>query len=168
MVKLITKNSIILLGVCMAAHYSFAEVKPAADATVAVETQGDVVAEKVATQGEIQIVGVPEARSRDPFWPVGFVPKKKTAAVESASSGLGEADAALDLEGLSPEERALIRERMKVGGILQQGTGILAMINNQLVRQGEKVTLESDRRSYDFRVKKLTPERIVLESLQGN
>lgn len=168
MVKFVTKNSLFLLGVCVATHYSFGQVENVQSTGSALETTSDVVAEEVATQGETQVVGalVPVARIRDPFWPVGYVPKKK-APQDSASAALSKADSALDLEGLSPEERELIRERMKVGGILQQRTGILAMINNQLVKQGEKVTLESGRRAYDFRVKKLTPERIVLESLQA-
>lgn len=113
-----------------------------------------------------------EFTGRDPFWPVGYVPQPKGRAARKAGAAEGaqtqaESDqSALDLAGLSAEEQQVIRERMRLGGVIQQAGEIWAILNNQLVMKGEVVTLDTGRKTYLFLVKQLTPDRIVLESKQ--
>lgn len=131
-------------------------------------------AEEGEPTGRIDIANAGESGAvftgRDPFWPVGYVPASSSA--QSAKSGNGvagqsqEEQSALDLGGLSAEEQRVIRERMRLGGVIQQAGEIWAILNNQLVREGEAVTIDTGRMKYLFLVKRLTPDRIVLESMQ--
>ena len=108
---------------------------------------------------------------RDPFWPVGYTPS--TAASPAGGfvgqETLGDTDPEsheeLDLTGLSDEEQAIIRAHVKVGGILVQKNECIAIINSQLVRQGDDLTVLTDRRLYKFMIRSLTPDRIVLDSV---
>lgn len=132
-----------------------------------------VKTEEGSPTGNIEIAKaagtVARFEGRDPFWPVGYMPPAKqdgdTAAGKSATAHQDQSDqSALDLSGLSEEEQRVIRERMRLGGVLQQAGEIWAIINNQLVKQGETITVDTSRKNYLFLVKHLTPDRIVLES----
>jgi len=108
-------------------------------------------------------------KTRDPFWPVGYTPP---VHVQAAPTAAGSAEAVdetrghVDFSGLTREEQAVIKSQMIVGGILQQGDTCLAIINQQLVKEGEELSLEAAQKTYRFGVKKLTPEKILLESMQ--
>ena len=102
---------------------------------------------------------------RDPFWPVGYVPKPAAAEAE-VEDDFDELGGHVDFSGLSKEERAVIKSKMVVGGILQQGNICLAIINNQLLKQGDGLSLKSGSKTYEFTVRRLTTEKILLESLQ--
>jgi len=165
MANLFRKNCVFFLGLCITTHYCFGQVENVSDGSEAVgSTAQEVVAATELGDGHVQTAAGQVVR--DPFLPIGYKPKRQTPEPKVETAQESEIDEALDLAGLSEEERAVIKQRMKIGGILQQRSGIMVIINNQLVKQGEQVTLESDVRSYDFLVKKLTPDRIVLESLQ--
>jgi hypothetical protein len=114
------------------------------------------------------------AIARDPFWPVGFRPKpsepRVVAGEASGPPGAGPTDdeqKALDLGRLTEEEQAVIKSHMRVGGILQQGNSCMAILNNQLVKKGDALSIETETRAYTFVVSALTPNRIVLESSYG-
>lgn len=167
----------IFLGLLARVPYSLAieergnrqQAAQGADLSLAKESSPTVDLDRAnAVKGGVAFVG------RDPFWPVGYEPPPpergtglQGGGAQAAAAGDGREDqSALDLAGLSPEEQRVIRERLRLGGVLQQAGEIWAILNNQLVKQGETVTIDSGRKHYLFLVKKLTPDRIVLESKQ--
>lgn len=174
MAKRITLFAFIFLGLGAAAPYSLGQGEnspdqPAPDAA-AVAVAEEVTPVEIAEADAAGEDAVEEV-FRDPFWPVGHVPSAPrggggAAAAADGSSGGSEGQGALDLAGLSPEEQQVIKQRMRVGGVLQQAGQIWAILNNQLVEQGETVKIDSGRKVYVFLVKELTSERIVLESQQ--
>lgn len=107
---------------------------------------------------------------RDPFWPVGYEPPVPSEAPSAESAAPSETETVdtqpVDFAGLSPEDQLAIKKRMTVGGILQQNQTMIAIINNQLIREGETLELEDGVRTYKFRVKKLTMDRIRLETVE--
>ena len=66
--------------------------------------------------------------------------KKAAGFLEMHPAGEGDPRGHVDYSRLSPEEQAVIKSQMVVGGILQQGDICLAIINKQLVKQGETLT----------------------------
>lgn len=108
------------------------------------------------------------ATARDPFWPVGYVPAEPEleAGPEAAKEAVDETGGHVDFSGLTKEEQAIIKSKMVVGGILKQGAICLAIINQQLVKEGDELSLQAADMTYRFGVKKLTPESILLESKQ--
>jgi hypothetical protein len=157
---------LIVLGLLGATHYSFGQVEsPMADPGVS-----ELPQEEGVSSGSSEVIDAGEEAYRDPFWPVGYEPSEDDSGASSSKAGSAadsENQDALDLAGLTPEEQRVIKERMRVGGILQQGQGIWVILNNQLVKEGEEVKLDTDRKTYEFLVKQLTADRIVLESLQN-
>jgi hypothetical protein len=102
------------------------------------------------------------AAGRDPFWPVNYQPDPK-----SAGSGASDADEVLQIRSLSLEEQSYIRGRLRVGGIMQQGRQRVAIINRQVVREGDILTLQRDHRTYRFIVRSLEEKNIILEPAEA-
>jgi hypothetical protein len=154
----------ISLGVLAANLYAKGQVENAplvSPPSMAVE---DV--EEAAAPGEQELQE--DVKVRDPFWPVGYVPPVVKVQRQSSTSGelVDETKGHVDFSGLTKEEQAVIKSRMVVGGILKQGSTCLAIINQQLVNEGEELSLKSEDKTYRFGVKKLTPDKILLESMQ--
>lgn len=152
----------IMLGLLAANLYSFGQGENAVGAGLtadnAVQTQ--------AVSGE-PAEPPRETTTRDPFWPIDYVPVVEVHKTDlPAQEGEGDPRGHVDYSRLSPEEQAVIKSQMAVGGILQQGAICLAIINKQLVKQGETLTFSGTGKTYDFVVRDLTPDKIVLESMQ--
>jgi len=100
-------------------------------------------------------------RLRDPFWPVGHV------ASARARAGGGESDDAsrslLDISRLSPEEQEIIRAHMNVGGIMERGRERVAIINSEVVREGDTMAIDVRGQTYRFLIRSLQPHNIALE-----
>jgi hypothetical protein len=71
----------------------------------------------------------------------------------------------LDMSGLSLEEQAIIRSHVRVDGILLQKNECIAIINSQIVRQGDDLSVLTGKKLYKFLIRSLTPDSIVLESV---
>ena len=154
----------IVLGLFTQLPYGSAQIENA--------TNGGIVAtspfDQGETQGEAEDVVQATSNDRDPFWPVGYAPDPEVLAEDrsDAEDEIDETGGHVDFSGLSKAEQQIIKSRMVVGGILQQGNVCLAIINNQLLKQGDGLSLQSDSKVYEFIVRKLTPEKILLESMQ--
>ena len=98
---------------------------------------------------------------RDPFWPVGY-----TGAAKAPSAAEEKEKVSLDLSRLSAEQQAIIKSHMRVGGILQRGSQRIAIINSDVVREGDDMRINVDGQSYTFHIKSLQPHNIVLEPKQ--
>ncbi len=99
--------------------------------------------------------------SRDPFWPVGYEPSRAPAPSQEAAP-----QALLDLSRLSPAEQAIIKSHLRVGGILEQGRDRVAIINSDVVREGEKINILVHGQTYRFQILSLEPQNIVLEPVK--
>ena len=153
----------IMLGLLAANLYAFGQVENA----VGIGLTTDNAVQTQAVSGEpAEPPG--ETTTRDPFWPIEYVPVvvEDERADLPAQEGEGDPQGHVDYSRLSPEEQAVIKSQMAVGGILQQGDICLAIINKQLVKQGETLTFSGAEKTYDFVVRDLTPDKIVLESMQ--
>ena len=107
---------------------------------------------------------------RDPFWPVGYRPDGGSVDRETTSSGdlsgdFEEAEAALGFSGFTAAGRDLLKTRIKIAGILRQPGGCVSIINDQLLKEGDTLFIEAEGRKYQFLLKMLTPQRVLLESL---
>ncbi len=100
---------------------------------------------------------------RDPFWPVGYRPTQSSGATESRAPSPEKGTDPVHFSSLSPEEQAMIRRSMVVGGVLRLGTSYIAYINNSVVRAGELLRLDAGGRSYVFRVRSISENRVELE-----
>lgn len=158
------KFSLIVLGVCSFNLYSVGQVEHPEP----MDLSRAVTPDAFATGP-----GQAKEEARDPFWPVGYEPPKpsvsqqqETETTVAEGTPLEEVDdQPVDFSGLSPEEQQAIKERMNVGGILRQNQTMIAIINNQLLKEGETLRLDNGKRTYRFRVKQLTMERIKLETI---
>ena len=104
------------------------------------------------------------AVDRDPFWPVGYEPSGRSNSSSGGAEPQGQP--LLDLSRLSPEEQAIIKSNMRVGGILEQGASRVAYINNDVVREGDKVSMHVRGQEYRFLIRSLQPQNIVLEPVR--
>lgn len=97
---------------------------------------------------------------RDPFWPVGYAPAGTAGPRAEKKEGL------LDLSRLSPEEQAIIKSHLRVGGILEQRGRRVAIINSDVVKEGDVMKLNVSGATYRFLIRSLQPQNIVLEPIQ--
>ena len=164
-----TKNPLIIfLGICGLTQYSAAQLENST-----VERTSVAVEEEVLSRVAIDDVtaGLAEADSnppRDPFWPVGYWPEPSQPVVvgdENAVEPEVIDGAPVDFVALSLEEQELIKSNMRIGGILSQPSGCIAIINEQLLKERDTLQLEANGRKYEFLLKTLTTKRVILESL---
>lgn len=168
MVKLIEKTCMIVLVVLGSTPYVYCQ-----EAAVGSDEDAGVVSPAAGTRGSGSgEAGEEQAETlRDPFWPVGYEPSKSEDFLgvtdpERVDDETGPASHdELDMTGLSDEEQAIIKSRVKVGGILVQKNECIAIINSQLVRQGDDLSVLTEMKHYKFMIRKLTPDRIVLDSV---
>ena len=152
----------IVLGLLAQLPYATAQIENAANGGIV----GTSAFDQGETQGEADDFIQAIRHERDPFWPVGYVPEPQEVAEDPSEDEIDETGGHVDFSGLSKAEQQVIKSKMVVGGILQQGNVCLAIINNQLLKQGDGLSLQSDSKLYEFTVKRLTPEKILLESMQ--
>jgi hypothetical protein len=107
------------------------------------------------------------AVTRDPFWPVGYVPPDPSlAASDTNATPAVEGEkpkAGLQIENLSEEQQAAIRRKLKVSGIMRFGPDYVARINNQLVSAGDELPVELEGQRLLFLVRSITKDSVQLE-----
>lgn len=158
----------IFLGICGFTQYYTVEVEGST-----IERMSVAVEEEILSRDAIDdaAAGSAEADSnppRDPFWPVGYWPEPSQTVVvgdENAVEPEVIDGAPVDFVALSLEEQQLIKSKMRIGGILSQPSGCIAIINEQLLKERDTLQLEANGRKYEFLLKTLTPKRVLLESL---
>lgn len=128
----------------------------------------------VASPAEGQTEILDTARPRDPFWPVGYVPKKRVPQVKGITGGSqGKAVAATETahESVRTPMWDEARKKLDIKGISlihDKNSAIpkyLAMIAGKLVESGDVVTVKHDERVYRWRVVGISPEGVSLQKL---
>jgi hypothetical protein len=110
----------------------------------------------------------PERKGRDPFWPVGYVPRKPVPTT-AAKAATPVPESTPDL-GLPDWDGA--RKRMDSRGISRIGRDrdggqdkYLAVINGKVVEAGDIVTVPFEGRIYRWRIQAIGPQGIALTRL---
>jgi len=142
---------------------------PAAPATSPQSEQPEAQPRNESSETDLLMVTNPPARKgRDPFWPVGYVPRKleRTTAVKAAAPV---PESAPDL-GLPDWDGA--RKKMDSRGISRIGRDrdgaqdkYLAVVNGKVVEAGDVVTVPFDGRLYRWRIQAIGPQGITLTRL---
>jgi hypothetical protein len=105
-------------------------------------------------------------RVRDPFWPVGFVPRGKQPAVvkTAASKELSEQEMA----ELIKREQDRIRNMIAEKGRIVRGNKVYVYIGSLLVTEGDVLEVDVDGVFYKLVIKSLSENNIRLEPIRQN
>lgn len=126
----------------------------------------------VAAPAEGTVAGSVVNRRRDPFWPVGYVPKKRVTQPQGGG-GMQKGSAVVEV---APEPVRLpawdeARKRLDIRGISliheknSRTPKYLAMIAGKLFETGNMVSVKYDDRLYRWRVKDITTEGVSLQKV---
>lgn len=124
-----------------------------------------------SADGALEIPDV--ARQRDPFWPVGYVPRKR---VVKAPAGAGGAPKGASAVEATPEPVRMpawdeARKQLDIRGISlihekhSRTPKYLAMVGGKLVEEGNVVAVKYDDRVYRWRVVGIATEGVSLQKL---
>lgn len=104
---------------------------------------------------------------RDPFWPVGYAPQPAGAAevqpVQADPGTEAKVRSALQIDNLSPEQQAVIRNQLRISGIMRFGPDYVARINGQLASAGDELTAEVEGQRVVFVIRSITKDAVQLE-----
>ena len=106
-------------------------------------------------------------QTRDPFWPVGYMPEVKKEVVVQTN------DAPVDIKPVLPisaadlpkEKLAQLKAKIRIGGFLKQGDDYVALVNDQLVKQGDKIIVEFEGAKFKFIIRAVTEKNVSMEPL---
>ena len=98
---------------------------------------------------------------RDPFWPVAYAPRGDSPA--SAVPGSDDPQAGLQIKNLSADQQAALGRRLRVSGIMKTGSAYLARLNNQLVGDGDEITLDFEGQPLTLVVRTISKNSIQIE-----
>lgn len=116
--------------------------------------------------------------ARDPFWPVGYHPH----AVVIVPSNVPPPPPEIPQKKITPPEepkpdplvimqmaaalQAKIKTQLKVGAFMKSGGRELALVNGQIVAEGDKLSVSVDGQSYRFKVKAISASSVNLEPVE--
>ncbi len=106
---------------------------------------------------------------RDPFWPVGYTPAPEPVAQPVVATQDKEPPRPVlpkRFQDLPPTKQAQVKSRIRVGGILKQGNAYHALINNQMVAQGDRIAVPYEGVSFFFVVKTLNENNVLIEPVE--
>lgn len=101
-------------------------------------------------------------KTRDPFWPVGYVPLSETNA---DLSGTTAGEGAVVVEMLEPPQWDLALKTLTIKGIMKSGAGYLAVINEQVTGENDTISTVFKDRTYSWRIAKIGKEGVRFERL---
>ena len=114
---------------------------------------------------------LPSAPLRDPFWPVGYVPRRpeKPAAAVATRPNAGPAPVVVPVAVSNPVDWDEARRHLEIRGISRIArdktsgrAAYFAVINNKMVEEGEAVSVPWNGRVYRWRVTQIGPAGLQL------
>jgi hypothetical protein len=101
--------------------------------------------------------------TRDPFWPVGYVPpsERKVEAPRTKAEG-----PAAVVEVLEPPQWDLALKTLTIKGVMKSGAGYMAVINGQVTSEGDTISAIFKKRTYSWRIAKIGKEGVRFERLE--
>lgn len=115
--------------------------------------------------------GTPDSgRKRDPFWPVGYVPRKPVlAATQASASAAGTTQARFESERLRPPDWDAARKLLDIRGVSLIGRDkqtnapkFVAMVGGKFVEEGDSVSVAFDYRIYRWKISGINANGISL------
>lgn len=107
-----------------------------------------------------------EAPGRDPFWPVGYIPKaeEEVEVEEVPAKPTSPILVTIPKAPSKPKpDWARARRHLRVSGFAESGDGRACFINGRLVAEGELVTLDLDGYRYTWKVAKVDRDPALRE-----
>jgi hypothetical protein len=146
-----------ILGLLAAALSAFGQLPPlpppapAAPAAPDIATTASPVPQQAIPKGLTPAV-------RDPFWPVGFVPKSAADLDREKRNG----DPASNVPA---PKWAEAKATLRIGGYMKTPSGYTALVNNALVKVGDRLTLTFDGKIYRWTVEAISVSGLSLTPL---
>ena len=99
--------------------------------------------------------------TRDPFWPVGYVPpvEKKAEAPKTTAAGPV-------VEKLEPPQWDLALKTLSIKGVMKSEAGYMTVINGQVTSENDTISTVFKKRTYSWRVAKIGKEGVRFERLE--
>ena len=100
--------------------------------------------------------------TRDPFWPVGYVPptERKVDAPRTTAAGT-----VAVVEKLEPPQWDLALKMLSIKGVMKSGSGYMAVINGQVTSENDTISTVFKNRTYSWRIAKIGKEGVRFERL---
>lgn len=70
-------------------------------------------------------------------------------------------------EGVAPEDEVILKDLLRVDGVLAKGTQYIVSINGQICNVGENLKLTARTRSYDLKLLSITGDRVLVRAVQN-
>ncbi len=110
----------------------------------------------------LQLLIMESSELRDPFWPVGYVPPAPTQAASSTSVVELATEVVVDEE---PRWDEALRS-VSVRGIMSVGGGkYMAVVNNEVVGEGDSVSVSHNNRRYSWRINSITAQGVKFQKM---
>jgi hypothetical protein len=103
------------------------------------------------------------AGTRDPFWPVGYVPPSERKADDQQNTAAGPA---VVVEKLEPPQWDLALKTLSIKGVMKSGAGYMAVINGQVTSENDTISAGFKGRTYSWRIAKIGKEGVRFERLE--
>jgi hypothetical protein len=102
--------------------------------------------------------------TRDPFWPVAYVPlsERKDDASKTTTAG----PAAVVAPRLESPQWDLALKTLIIKGVMKSGAGYMAVINGQVTSEGDTISAVFKSRTYSWRIAKIGKEGVRFERLE--
>ena len=169
---------LIVVGAVLTAGSARAQIP--ADPVPAVPTAAETQVVAVADTQTAVVAVAPggSAPARDPFWPVGYVPRRpeKPAAVVVARHGAGVAAPAppVAAPAVNPVDWDEARRKLDIRGISRIArdrtsgrAAFFAVVNNRMVEEGETVSVTWNGHVYRWRVTQIGPAGLQLVKIDA-
>lgn len=70
-------------------------------------------------------------------------------------------------EGVAPEDEVVLKDLLRVDGVLAKGTQYIVSINGQICNVGENLKLTARTRTYDLKLLSITGDRVLVRAVQN-
>jgi len=101
------------------------------------------------------------AETRDPFWPVGYVPPAERKIDLPKTTNTGPV-----VEKLEPPQWDLALKTLSIKGVMKSGSGYMAVINGQVTSENDTISAVFKNRTYSWRIAKIGKEGVRFERLE--
>lgn len=75
--------------------------------------------------------------------------------------------AVIVFEGVAPEDEVVLKDLLRVDGVLIQGTQYICSINGQICNVGENLKLSAKTRTYNLKLLAISGDRVLLSAVEN-
>ena len=93
----------------------------------------------------------------------GCKDKKPSAAAEAPPP---QPATVVMFEGVEPEDEVILKDLLRVDGVLIKGTQYIVAINGQICNVGENLKLTAKTRTYDLKILSIADDRVLVRAVE--